>query len=91
MEEGFLGAIYRSVCLCIRTAQRDAMLVGRAKSDQRGCGGAFGLFNATLGLTTIPATFIAGMLSQAISPSASFIFGVALCLSAGLLLLTWVK
>jgi len=57
--------------------------------DQRGT--AYGLFNAAIGLTVLPASLIAGILWQIFSPAAPFIFGAALSLLAGILLFTWVK
>jgi MFS family permease len=57
--------------------------------DQRGT--AYGLFNAAIGLTVLPASLIAGILWQTLSPAAPFIFGAALSLLAGILLFTWVK
>ena len=38
-------------------------------------GTAFGIYNMTIGLTLLPASFLAGILWQNISPSAPFYFG----------------
>jgi MFS family permease len=57
--------------------------------EQRGT--AYGLFNAAIGISALPASLIAGILWQTISPAAPFVFGAALSLIAGFLLLTWVK
>lgn len=54
-------------------------------------GTAYGLFNAAIGLAALPASLIAGILYQAIGPSAPFVFGACMALLAGLLLVTWVK
>jgi MFS family permease len=58
-------------------------------TDKRGT--AYGLYNAAIGLAALPASLIAGILYQFIGPSAPFVFGAALALLAGLLLVTWVK
>ncbi len=57
--------------------------------DQRGT--AYGLFNAAIGFSALPASLIAGILWQAISPAVPFVFGASLALLAGFLLMTWVK
>ena len=57
--------------------------------EQRGT--AYGLFNAAIGLTVLPASLIAGILWQTFSPAAPFVFGASLSLLAGILLFTWVK
>jgi len=51
-------------------------------------GTAFGLYNMTIGLTLLPASFLAGILWQSISPSAPFYFGAVMAglASIGLLL-----
>ncbi|MGH7252680.1 MAG: hypothetical protein ACREIE_02655, partial [Nitrospiraceae bacterium] len=49
---------------------------------------AYGLFNAAIGITAFPASLLAGLLWQWLSPAAPFFFGAALAfLSAGSLLL----
>ena len=58
---------------------------------QEQCGTAYGLFNAAIGLTALPASLIAGILWQTFSPAAPFIFGASLSLVASILLITWVK
>jgi MFS family permease len=42
-------------------------------SDQRGVG--YGWLNGTIGLMALPASLIAGLLWQAVAPSAAFAFG----------------
>ena len=60
-------------------------------------GTAYGFFNAAIGLTALPASFIAGLLWQGagawmgFGPSAPFFFGAALALLAGLLFWRFVK
>ncbi len=54
-------------------------------------GGAYGLFNAAIGITALPASVVAGLLWQGIGPwhgfgpSAPFFFGAGLALLAGIL------
>ncbi len=54
-------------------------------------GGAYGLFNAAVGITALPASVIAGLLWQGagpwhgFGPSAPFLFGAAMALLAGIL------
>jgi MFS family permease len=69
-----------------------ALVADLIPSDRRGI--AFGAYNAAVGLTAFPASFIAGLLWQGagtwngFGPSAPFIFGAILALVAsGLLLL----
>ena len=56
-------------------------------------GSAYGTYHATLGLLDLPASFIAGVLSQGIGswpvlgPSAPFLFGAGAALAAALLLM----
>jgi MFS family permease len=57
--------------------------------EQRGT--AYGLFNAAIGLTALPASLIAGILWQTVGPAAPFMFGASLSILAGILLFTWVK
>ncbi len=60
-------------------------------------GRAYGLFNAAIGLTALPASLIAGLLWQGagawtgFGPSAPFIFGAIMALAASLLLNATVK
>ncbi len=54
-------------------------------------GAAYGLYNAAIGITALPASLIAGLLWQGVGgwpgfgPSAPFYFGAALALTAGIL------
>lgn len=80
-----------------------AMTEGIAKAfvadlvPQEKRGTAYGLFNAAIGLTALPASLIAGILWQGIGtwtgfgPSAPFFFGSALALLAGVLFYYWVR
>lgn len=66
-----------------------ALVADIVPQQQRGT--AYGLFNAAIGLTAFPASLIAGILWQVISPATPFVFGAVLSLLAGFLLITWVK
>ena len=80
-----------------------AMTEGIAKAfvadliPQEKRGTAYGLFNAAIGLTALPASLIAGVLWQGVGtwagfgPSAPFLFGAAMSILAGLLFKFWVK
>jgi MFS family permease len=52
-------------------------------------GTAYGTYNAVIGLLAFPASFIAGLLWQKVSPSAPFYFGGGLALLAVVLMLFW--
>ena len=52
-------------------------------------GTAYGTYNATLGLLDLPASLIAGLLWETISPAAPFYFGAALALVAAVLMIVW--
>lgn len=60
-------------------------------------GTAYGVYNAAVGLTVLPASVIAGALWQGVGgwmgfgPAAPFLFGGALSLAAAVLLWKWVK
>jgi MFS family permease len=58
-------------------------------SGQRGA--AYGTYNAILGLAALPASVIAGILWQTLTPAAPFLLGAALALLAVLLLTLWMK
>lgn len=63
-----------------------AMVADLVSEEKRGT--AFGLYNMTIGLTLLPASFLAGVLWQNISPAAPFYFGavMAVLASVGLLM-----
>jgi MFS family permease len=48
--------------------------------DESHRGAAFGLYNASIGLLALPASYIAGMLWDKVSPSAPFYFGAAMAI-----------
>jgi MFS family permease len=60
-------------------------------------GGAYGLYNAAIGLTVLPASLIAGLLWQGVGawtgfgPGAPFFFGALMALLAGLLFARLIK
>jgi len=66
-----------------------ALVADMVPAERRGT--AYGLYNAAIGITALPASFIAGLLWQGagawtgFGPSAPFYFGAALALTAGLL------
>ncbi len=57
-----------------------AMVAELVPEQRRGA--AFGLYNAAVGVMALPASFIAGMLWQRVSPAAPFAFGAALSAAA---------
>jgi MFS family permease len=81
---GFYGIYY-----ALTEGVAKALVADIVPQEQRGT--AYGLFNAAIGLTALPASVIAGILWQAISPAAPFVLGASLSLIAGFLLMTWVK
>jgi MFS family permease len=66
-----------------------ALVADIVPAERRGT--AYGLYNAAIGITALPASFIAGLLWQGagswtgFGPSAPFFFGAALALTAGIL------
>ena len=52
-------------------------------------GTAYGTYNAVLGLLDFPASLIAGLLWEHVSPAAPFYFGAVLALVAAVLMLFW--
>jgi MFS family permease len=81
---GFYGIYY-----ALTEGVAKALVADIVPQEQRGT--AYGVFNAAIGFSALPASVIAGVLWQYINPSAPFIFGASLSLLAGLLLVTWVK
>jgi MFS family permease len=81
---GFYGIYY-----ALTEGVAKALVADIVPQEQRGT--AYGVFNAAIGFSALPASVIAGVLWQYINPSAPFIFGAGLSLLAGFLLITWVK
>jgi MFS family permease len=60
-------------------------------------GTAYGFFNAAIGLSTLPASLIAGILWQGLGswgglgPAAPFLFGAIMAILAGILLIVWLR
>ncbi len=52
-------------------------------------GTAYGTYNAVLGILDLPASAIAGVLWSGFGPSAPFLFGAAMALTAALLMAFW--
>ncbi len=72
-----------------------ALIADLVLPEQRGT--AYGLYNAAVGLTALPASFIAGVLWQGIGsfdgfgPRAPFLFGASLAFVAAVMLAVWVR
>jgi MFS family permease len=72
-----------------------ALVADLVPSQQRG--GAYGLYNAAMGITVLPASLIAGLLWQGagawagFGPSAPFFFGAVMALLAGFLFMRLVQ
>ena len=72
-----------------------ALVADFVPADRRGT--AYGVYNASVGLTVLPASVIAGALWQGLGPwtgfgpAAPFLFGGILALLAAILLWTWVR
>ncbi len=81
---GFYGIYY-----ALTEGVAKALVADIVPQEQRGT--AYGLFNAAIGFSALPASLIAGILWQTVSPAAPFVFGACLSLLAGFLLITWVK
>lgn len=54
-------------------------------------GKAYGLYNSLVGLVTLPASFIAGLLWDTISPAAPFYFSAGIAVLAAVLLLVYTR
>jgi MFS family permease len=81
---GFYGIYY-----ALTEGVAKALVADIVPPEQRGT--AYGLFNAAIGFSALPASVIAGVLWQTISPAAPFAFGAFLSILAGILLITWFK
>jgi MFS family permease len=88
VEIWILYAIY-GVYYALTEGVAKALVADIVPQDQRGT--AYGLFNAAIGFSALPASLVAGVLWQVVSPAAPFVFGASLALIAGFLLMTWVK
>jgi MFS family permease len=64
-----------------------AMVADLVPAELRGT--AYGTYNATLGLLDLPASLIAGLLWQEITPAAPFLFGAGMALIAAVLMVLW--
>jgi MFS family permease len=63
-----------------------AFVADLVKPEERGA--AYGIYNGAIGIAALPASLIAGVLWQSVSPAAPFIFGGAIALVATLFLST---
>lgn len=66
-----------------------ALVADLVPAEKRGT--AYGLYNAAVGVAALPASFIAGLLWQKVSPAAPFLFGAALSLGAMLAMATLMR
>ncbi len=70
-----------------------ALVADVVRPEQHGM--AYGVYNASVGLTALPASLIAGLLWQGVGPwgglgpSAPFLFGAGLALLAAFLMMVW--
>jgi MFS family permease len=62
-----------------------ALVADMVSADHRGR--AYGIYNTAIGVITLPANFIAGLLWDRISPAAPFYFGAIISLTACVLLI----
>jgi MFS family permease len=72
-----------------------ALVADLTQPGQRGA--AYGLYNAAIGLSAMPASLIAGLLWQGVGPwagfgpAAPFVFGASMAAAAALLFMLWVR
>ena len=66
-----------------------AYIADQVDSGHRGK--AYGIYNSLVGITTLPASFVAGLLWDKISPAAPFYFSAAVAAIASLLLLLFMQ
>lgn len=89
-----LYAVY-GVYYALTEGVAKALVADFVPAERRGS--AYGIFNAAIGLTVLPASVLAGVLWQGIGgwaglgPAAPFLFGGSLALLAAVLLWRWVK
>jgi MFS family permease len=81
----FIGlfAMYGLYSALVDGSQK-AMISDIVSKDLRGTG--FGIYHAVLGITLLPASLIAGLLYDNVSPNAPFYFGSAMALTATVLM-----
>jgi MFS family permease len=81
----FLFALY-GVYQAVMEGVHKAYIAELVEEDVRGT--AYGIFHTIIGLTALPASFIAGLLWQYVSPATAFIYGSSMAsLAAALLIL----
>lgn len=66
-----------------------ALVADVVSSEKRGT--AYGLYNAAVGISALPASLIAGILWQKLGPASPFIFGAGLSLMAVVALMAFVR
>jgi MFS family permease len=72
---GFYGLYY-----AFTEGSAKAMVAELVPEENRGA--AFGLYNASVGVMALPASLIAGVLWNRVSPSAPFVFGATMAFIA---------
>jgi len=82
----FIGlfAMYGLYSALVDGSQK-AMISDIVSKELRGTG--YGIYHAVLGITLLPASLIAGLLYDRVSPSAPFYFGSAMALMAAVLMI----
>ncbi len=85
---GFASAAWQVVALFVAYGLYYGVVEGMARAyvadlvPADGRGTAYGLFHGAVGISVLPASVIAGVLWQTISPSAPFFFGAAMAVLA---------
>ncbi len=83
---GGLFVLY-GIYSALTDSSQKAMVADLAGAELKGS--AFGLYHATLGITLLPASLIAGTLYDRVSPSAPFLFGSGMALIAAVLMIVF--
>ena len=79
---GFYGLYYATT-----EGVAKAYVADMVPPDHRGR--AYGIYNTALGLTALPASFVAGLMWDRISPAAPFYFGAVMAVAAAIGLLVF--
>ena len=84
----FIGlfAMYGMYSALVDGSQK-AMISDIVSKDLRGTG--YGIYHAVLGVTLLPASLIAGLLYDKVSPGAPFYFGSIMALTASILMIVF--
>lgn len=93
-QVGLFFSLY-GVFYALTEGNAKALVADYVPQSQRGT--AYGLYNAAIGITALPASVMAGILWQGVGtwdgfgPRAPFFFGAGLAISAGILFFGWVN